>query len=177
MGKSDDEDDYVGEDSLQERIKTAKANRAVAKRKFSRIYNLFKETVQDENAFTMLKDLINEVNESYLHVESCNDNYMLLVTEEDENDVALEAADKYITDLEKMNMEVKFIYRTLEGGKEEKVQSERKLKVKPLLPPTFSGGASGVRVYGDFICDYDRLMVNNYGKDPYALRSCLSGEP
>ena len=67
MGISDNENDYVEEDSLQTRIKTAKANRTVAKRKISRKYNLFKETVQDENAIsiTILKDLFNEVNESY----------------------------------------------------------------------------------------------------------------
>ena len=70
-------------------------------------------------------------------------------------------------------MEVRYMFRTLEGSKKEKVESERKLKVKPLLPPSFSGE---YREYGDFKCDYDRLMQDNHGKDAYTLRSCLSGE-
>ena len=85
MEMSDDED-FSGQYSLQERIRTAKAIRAVAKRKFSRKYKLFREMVhKDERALIILKDLFDEVSEAYQLVETYNDNYILLITENEEN--------------------------------------------------------------------------------------------
>ncbi|XP_068229339.1 uncharacterized protein [Palaemon carinicauda] len=54
-----------------------------------------------------------------------------------------------------------------------KDSSVRSVKVKALQPPQFSGD---IRDFLNFRDDYKRLMVHSFGKDPYALRSCLSGE-
>ena len=47
------------------------------------------------------------------------------------------------------------------------------IHVKPLNSPHFSGN---IRQYVSFKQDFNRLMTNQYGQDPYALRQCLSGE-
>ena len=47
------------------------------------------------------------------------------------------------------------------------------VKVKSLPRPTFNGD---LRKYGTFTKDYDRLIVPIYGRDPYALYSCLEGD-
>ena len=52
--------------------------------------------MQDERALTILKDLFNEVIEAYQLVETYNDNYILLITENEENEAILEAADIHI---------------------------------------------------------------------------------
>ena len=57
---------------------------------------------------------------------------------------------------------------TSEGGK-----SSLQVKVKKLDAPTFDGD---IRSYPSFKRDYERHMVPTYGKDPYALKKCLSGE-
>ncbi|XP_068212576.1 uncharacterized protein [Palaemon carinicauda] len=54
-----------------------------------------------------------------------------------------------------------------------KDSSVRSVKVKALQPPQFSGD---IRDFPNFRDDYKKLMVHSFGKEPYALRSCLSGE-
>ncbi|CAC5376408.1 unnamed protein product [Mytilus coruscus] len=45
--------------------------------------------------------------------------------------------------------------------------------VKKLEAPIFAGS---IRDYPSFKVDYERHMLSSYGKDPYALKQCLSGE-
>ena len=52
------------------------------------------------------------------------------------------------------------------------VEKNKVLKVKSIQPPVFSGD---IRDYPNFKEDYKRLMKSSFDKDPYALRSCLSG--
>ncbi|XP_068233584.1 uncharacterized protein [Palaemon carinicauda] len=53
------------------------------------------------------------------------------------------------------------------------MQVKKVLKVKPIDVPRFHGD---VRDYSNFKRDFFRLMQSNYGKDPFVLRQCLSGE-
>ena len=165
--------DHEGEEengTAIERIKHAKAKRAVAKRKFTRKHKLFKETTEDEDAIAILKDIYREVSEAYANVEHWNEKYVLLLTEEEASEELFDAADEYITEIEKMKIEVQYLFKKLD---EIKIEGEKMVKVKALQPPTFDGD---IRKYPGFKSDYDRLMLKNYGKDSYALRSCLTGE-
>ena len=46
-------------------------------------------------------------------------------------------------------------------------------QVKPIDVPVFQGD---VREYSNFQRDFVRPMQSSYGKDPFVLRQCLSGE-
>lgn len=47
---------------------------------------------------------------------------------------------------------------------------EKRVKIKGLQPPMFSGE---IRDYPNFKKDNKRLLESNFDMDPYALRSCL----
>ena len=60
--------------------------------------------------------------------------------------------------------------------KEARVYGETKaetIKIKRLQAPNFSGN---IRDYPNFKRDYENHMEKFYGKDPFALKNCLSGE-
>ncbi|CAC5377182.1 unnamed protein product [Mytilus coruscus] len=54
-----------------------------------------------------------------------------------------------------------------------KNKDTEKFRVKKLEAPIFAGS---IRDYPSFKVDYERHMLSSYGKDPYALKQCLSGE-
>ncbi|KAK4319307.1 hypothetical protein Pmani_009766 [Petrolisthes manimaculis] len=59
---------------------------------------------------------------------------------------------------------------------ESKITSDKqgtRVNVKSSDPPKFSGN---IRDYPTFRKDYERLVTNNYGENPYALKSCLTGD-
>ena len=140
-----DAEDGVQAGHTEQAIKLAKARRAVAKRKFSRKYNLFKEALQDEHGIAVLKDVYIDVSGAYGNLEKCNEEYVLLVTQDGESEEALTEADEYIKALDKMNIEVKCLFKKIEAdnldqtNKTDQNISDKKVKVKPIQNPEFSG--------------------------------------
>ena len=170
---SGNEEMESGENSgdLNHRVKSTRAKRAIKKRKFTRKYGLFKEKSLSEENSKLTRELYDEVIEAYSALEEWNERYMLLISEDDEEELA--AADAYILEVEHLNLEVKEIFKKLENHKKDEALGEGKVKVKALQPPDFNGD---IRRWRMFYTDWHRLMIKVYGRDPYALRSCLSGE-
>lgn len=52
-------------------------------------------------------------------------------------------------------------------------ENKMKVKVKALEPPKFSGE---LRDYPGFKDDFTRIIEDHYGKDPFALKQCLTGD-
>ena len=82
--------------------------------------------------------------------------------------------DFYLVDIENTKLSLKAeITRLANKESKSEIQKENVLRVKSLTSPKFTGN---IREYGTFTKDYSRLMCPVYGNDPYAFKSCLSGE-
>lgn len=96
-----------------------------------------------------------------------NDTYMTSFVDEKE----MQEAELYISVVESdVKSCLSDIYK-LEIQKEN--IDKRKVKVKALEPPKFSGE---LRDYPGFKDDFIRIVEDYYGRDPFALRQCLSGD-
>lgn len=113
----------------------------------------------------MWKDAYSEVNDAFKELEDIHDKYVAVLTD----DGHIGEAEQYIA---KVECDVKDclskIYKLEKEG-----ESKVKIKVKALEPPRFTGE---LRDFPDFKDDFTRIVEENYGKDPFALKQCLGGE-
>lgn len=148
--------------------------RATAKRIFTRKANVLRTRISSGDPVTLLQDLRTQLNAAYSEVETAHDDYVQLLMDSAKDDFDPDKEDLYLVDIEntKLSLEAD-ITRLVSKESTSQAQSGSVLKVKSLTPPKFSGN---VREYGTFKKDYLRLMHPVYGDDPYAFKSCLSGE-
>lgn len=149
--------------------------RALAKRTFTRKCTLLRSALSNEEGEDVVEDLWNEVSEAYNKVEKCHEEYIALLTHTEADEALVDEAEAYIIELEKRKYELLSAYRKSKKQQNNDASKEKdvRVKVKALQPPCFSGE---IREYHNFKEDYKRLMECTFSKDPYALRSCLSGE-
>ena len=153
-------------------MERAKRNRAAAKRKFTRKVNVFKEAVDRDGHLAVLQGIFKEVESAFDEVEVAHEDYVKLMDNGKVEEAVLSDSDNYMLVLEREKLKVhNSLLEKSEKHKSDGVKS--KIKIKALEPPLFSGSN---RDYPNFKADYERLMSDNFGKDPFALRQCLSGD-
>ncbi|XP_068247848.1 uncharacterized protein [Palaemon carinicauda] len=156
---------------MEGEMQLAKNDRAQAKRTFTRKCNIFEDTVGQASASTALTEVYEEVCKAFDKVEVCHERYVSISIKVGAIEEHLIECDEYIDSLERRKVQIMFKYKKNIHVVQD--SSVRSVKVKALQPPQFSGD---IRDFPNFRDDYKRLMVHSFGKDPYALRSCLSGE-
>ena len=155
----------------EEDIERVKNARTVAKRTFTRKYNLFIVTAKQEGTQAVLDDLCKEVCDAFIRVERLHEEYIELLVFKGKGESTMIEAEEYINELESKKIEVLCIKQQQQVNVDNE-EKDKALKVKSIPPPVFSGE---IRDYPNFKEDYERLMKGSFHKDPYALRSCLSG--
>ena len=109
--------------------------------------------------------------EAFQCLESKNDANIDFVSENSLDDQLEKEAQQYILESERVKNEAQALMCKAEN--EQNSSCKPKVKVKAFEPPKFDGN---VRDYPNFKDDFQNLVKNVYGADPYALKMCLSGE-
>ena len=154
-------------------IRTAKQSRANAKRKFVRKTIGFSEMVEGDCPFLAIQEKYADVKEAFSHLEQCNELVNSAINGTGPHHLIsqmLDECDDYMMEIEKEMDRIRAAF-ALRTTKENHAMSE--LRVRPLETPHFSGN---IRQYSSFKQDFQRLIARQYGRDPFALRQCLSGE-
>ena len=153
-------------------MERAKRVRATAKRKFTRKINVFKETVSQDGHLAVLQGIFKEVESAFEEVEIAHEEYIKILDNGRVHETVLSDADSYMLELDREKLEVHNLL-VKRSEKDHSGSVRNKIQIKALEPPSFNGS---IRDYPNFKADYDRLMSESFGKDPFALRQCLSGD-
>ncbi|XP_056001715.1 uncharacterized protein LOC130048707 [Ostrea edulis] len=158
--------------------KGLKKKRSTAKGRFHRIYGRLLEKIQDEEESEVIKQMLDDLEQSYKGMEVRHCEYLENFDSDNEDDK---------TKVDEVNHDMNTLYKELckarslcfklttqKNALKEKCGKNQSLKVKKLDPPHFSGK---IRDYPSFRLDYITHMIPTYGEDPFALKSSLSGEP
>ena len=153
----------------------AKKVRTSERRKFNRAIKLFEESVKQDDPTEILKPAFDEVSSAYKRLENANDDFISCIDEShDDYASLLAAAEDYITEVYRLKCKAHSqVLRKIDGDKSKQKTDNTKFIVKKLEPPKFDGQ---IRLYPTFRKDFERLMITNYGEDPYVLKQCLLGE-
>ncbi|KAK3893562.1 hypothetical protein Pcinc_002627 [Petrolisthes cinctipes] len=155
-------------------VEQRKQRRSAAKRKFSRKYNLFWESVSLEDPEPLLQNSFIEIQAAYKEVEEAHERYLEALVIQGTGDSQMETEEQYITELEKKRNDAHALLIKHADNKNKLQNSQStKVKIKALEPPKFDGN---VREYPSFKSNFERLMNDNFGKDPFVLKQCLTGE-
>lgn len=138
--------------------------RGVAKGKFRRKVKLFYTHVRKESSSEVLKLISEDIEKSFEEIES----YHTQLIEHRESTVSDEE-DQYMETLEYERLEI----RCMIEKKLDNKSGNKKVKLKPFDPPRFTGN---VRDWPTFKKTFDKLVVPQYGTEPYALLQCLESE-
>ena len=161
--------------------KTPKRRRATNKGKFTRICNKLYDLMKQSEEMEILKYTLRDSESAYADLEQSNAEYLDVLDPdhtEDKTEIHRIDADTDTTysELCTMRVLVSQISSKQKHAKKEESKAEQSighgLHVKKLDPPKFDGN---IREYPAFKQNYDDLMKNSFGTNPYALRSCLSG--
>ncbi|KAK3882458.1 hypothetical protein Pcinc_013165 [Petrolisthes cinctipes] len=147
--------------------------RASAKRKFTRKHNIFTESLGDDDPLVVLQGNFDQCDSAFTEVEKIHEEYIGVLSETGADESVMENEDSYIFDIERKKNNA---HKQLEKKKEvdsKILDCKTKVKVKALDPPMFDGN---LRDYPSFKADFERLIQNSFGKDPYALKQCLTGD-
>ncbi|KAK4290852.1 hypothetical protein Pmani_028375 [Petrolisthes manimaculis] len=156
-----------------EHVKQLKQQRATAKRRFTRKVNIFRESVCQEDPLSVLQHNYGEVSHAYIEVENIHEKYVELLIETTTDEDLIEDEDQYIMDIERKRNDSHALLAKKSDQQLKVNVSKAKVKVKALDPPVFNGD---IREYPAFKADFERLMNDSFGKDPFALKQCLSGD-
>ena len=149
-------------------MEAIKQSRGTCKAKFTRKCKLLEGRLLQDDHPEVLQDIFGEIVNIFTQVEDYNDQLLdLLSVEKTKNASIISEAEAYILEIEKWKTD---LYVEVVKRKAIKPTS---VKVKALPHPEFSGD---IRKFGTFTKDYERLMVPLYGRDPYALLKCLTGD-
>ena len=169
--------------------KALRKKRGTARAQFHRFFNAFYKEDISITKLDGLTAILSDLERAYKEVESKHKDYSEALDSDDETDK--EELDKKEQDMEiiyeelcKARSEVANLQKLIKSSASmttatEQLTSERSrkatesLKVKRLEFPTFSGK---IRDYPSFKNEFDAHVISSYGKDPYALKGCLSGE-
>ena len=162
----------ANEEPVLDTIDKAKRARTNAKCKFTRKCNAFMELSERSEQILVLQDKFNDIRENFKILDNANDHLVNVINETAPHhlmDNLLQDCDAYMKEIETTLDKIRAVYASHISASSSK---SSQLHVKALDSPRFSGN---IRDYSNFKQDFDRLMAASYGKDPYALRSCLFG--
>ena len=146
-----------------------KKSRGILKSKFTRKCKLLEKHLNDP--YEVLQEIYDEISTIFKKIEEVNDSILDLLNQTSSPDQnAITEANNYIEVVEEKKTKM---YVDVIKSKSKGVGGSANVKVKSLPHPEFSGD---IRKFGTFTKDYDRLMTPIYGRDPYALYKCLTGE-
>lgn len=154
--------------SLEAQKKKARQQRGTVKAKLTRKLDKFYKYVDENVAFEILEGSYESVEKAFEEVEGINEYYCNLI-DEDSDGQLIQESNKYIKELEDRKCEAHVLFVKVKN----EMQARKPPKVKPIDLPVFNGD---VREYSNFKRDFVRLMQSSYGKDPFVLKQCLSGE-
>ncbi|KAK3893134.1 hypothetical protein Pcinc_003039 [Petrolisthes cinctipes] len=141
--------------------------RGAAKAKFRRKVKFFHAHVEKESSSEVLRWIFEDVEKSFDEIESI---HMQLIQQRDST--SMDNEDQYMEMLEDERIEVRCLLDTKLGNKSVK-KDQTTVKLKPFDPPLFSGN---VRDWPTFKETFNKLVVPQCGKEPYALLQCLESE-
>ncbi|XP_064120677.1 uncharacterized protein LOC135225276 [Macrobrachium nipponense] len=135
----------------------AKTVRTSERRKLNRTLKLFDESVKQDDSTEILKPAFDEVCDAYKRLEKANDDFISCIDESHENYVSLlESAEDHIIEVYRLKCKAHSqILAKIDSEKGKQKTDNTKFIVNK---------------------DFDRLMIKNYGEDPYVLKQCLLGE-
>ena len=153
----------------------AKRVRTSERRKFNRALKLFDESVKQDDSIEILKPAFDEVCDAYKRLENASDDFISCIDESHDDYASLLAsAEDYITEVYRLKCKAHSqVLMKIDSEKGKQKTDNTKFIVKKLEPPKFDGQ---IRLYPTFRKDFERLMIKNYGEDPYVLKQCLLGE-
>ena len=163
------------QERVQDPIERAKRVRTNAKCKFTRKCNAFMELSENGEQLFVLQDKFNDIRENFKELDGANDRLIDTINEIASHhvmDSMLEDCNAYMKEVESTLDKIRAIYASKISETSAGPAKSSQLHVKALEAPRFSGN---IREYANFKQDFRRLMISAYGKDPYALRSCLGG--
>ena len=161
----------------------AKRRRTTARSKFTRSKNVLFDYLEDDHVTSeILDELLSKLNVAYDELEAASNDYLSIVSLDDEEfsrtesylEEAYRTCYRARSSIAKLTKNVSSA--ASKGVRDERGSSknvQKKIQVKKLDPPKFDGD---IRKFPTFVKDYSAHMVDLYGDDPYALRSCLSGK-
>lgn len=175
--------------------KASKKKRSSSKGTFHRYFNHFTEQSEAGAEEDALVGILADLERAYSDMEEKHAALMEFYDSEedaeDNDDGTTENKDAEVinalnTDMDKIYGELCQARNQIAVKKKERLKKEvrtgeasdrnneaKKVKVKPLQAPSFSGN---VRDYPSFKRDYNAHMKSYYGEDSFALKNCLSGE-
>ena len=156
---------------LDEEYSALKKRRATAKGKLTRKVTLLKEGVDRGDPLTACRNNYKGVLEAFRCLEEKNDEILEFVVENSLETRLSDEAQQYILESEREKNVAQALLCKVES--EQDLSCKPKVKVKAFEPPKFCGD---IREYPNFKEDFQNLVKNVYGADPYALRMCLSGD-
>ena len=165
--------------------KAAKKRYQRSERRFRRLSNSALESLKPEERYPQahLDQLKHELEEAHKEVETQAEAYRDLLDSDDENEKpAALATDSLLEELQQdvsrvtsviAKLSVKSKFEEVEDRKV-KIRSEPSgMKLQKFDPPKFSGDT---RAFPAFITHYRKHVETQFGKDPFILMKCLSGE-
>ena len=141
--------------------------RTTAKGQFNRKVTLFDKSLNNKDHVTVLRDLLDEVNDKFDQVEAIHEKLLLI------DPIDVQELDTYINNIEEIKIKTKNSFLSYKESHSKDDQNAENLKfcVKKLSSPFFEGD---IRTYPSFRSDFTRLMESRYGQDPFVLKSALS---
>ena len=165
--------------------KAAKKRYQRSERRFRRLSNSALESLKPEERYPQahLDQLKHELEEAHKEVETQAEAYRDLLDSDDETEKpAALATDSLLEELQQdvsrvtsviAKLSVKSKFEEVEDRKV-KIRSEPSgMKLQKFDPPKFSGDT---RAFPAFITHYRKHVETQFGKDPFILMKCLSGE-
>ncbi|XP_043234175.1 uncharacterized protein LOC122387784 isoform X1 [Amphibalanus amphitrite] len=163
------------EECAPDLIQKAKRSRTNARSKFTRKCNAFVELNERGEQFLVLQDKFNDIRDIFKELDNANDRLIETINENAPHHVMdgmLEDCDSYMEEVDSVLDRMRAIYASCVSKSSSETYRSSQIHVKALDSPRFGGN---IREYSNFKQDFTRLMVKTYGKDAYALRSCLYG--
>ena len=125
--------------------------------------------------FLVLQDKFNDIRDIFKELDNANDRLIETINENAPHHVMdgmLEDFDSYMEEVDSVLDRMRAIYASCVSKSSSETSRSSQIHVKALDSPRFGGN---IREYSNFKQDFTILMVTTYGKDAYALRSCLCG--
>ena len=153
----------------------AKKKKSTAKGKFHRIYNCTIEGANEEEDNELLQSMLQDLEVAYKELEEKHEIHLdyLDPDKNAEKDIITNAEkDMYVMYNELRNCRSRIKISSRKRAEHLVKTSKSSVQIRRLQAPSFGGA---VRDYPSFIQDFETHMLPVYGRDCYALKTCLSG--
>ena len=150
-------------------------------RRFRRVYKATNESIAEDALYPVefLNSLSNDIKEAHTQAELSTDDYRDLLTTAEED--AIKTTDALLESLQNEQTtilaKIAKLHMKHKSAKEKEIPKQQtndtSCRIQKFETPKFSGE---IRAYPAFKSHYKKHVEDKYGKDPFALISCLSGD-